>query len=125
VPKKQRFIYNKSVIFIKNNKNSLFVAVLCPKARFCTENLLARFSIRRVIVMGTISVSVPDDLKARMSRLDEVNWSAVARKAFEEKIKQIEFLEKIVAKSRMTKKDADEISKKINKKISETFMRAK
>ena len=42
--------------------------------------------------MATLSVSVPDELKERIANFDEVNWSAVARKAFEEKIKQIELL---------------------------------
>ena len=40
--------------------------------------------------MGTLSVSVPDDLKVQMEELDEVNWSAVARKAFEEKVKEVD-----------------------------------
>ena len=46
--------------------------------------------------MGTLSVSVPDDLKVQMEELDEVNWSAVARKAFEEKVKEVEFVRRIV-----------------------------
>ena len=45
--------------------------------------------------MGTISVSVPDELRERMGHFDEVNWSAIARKAFEAKVDQIEFLNKI------------------------------
>ena len=39
--------------------------------------------------MGTMSVSVDENMKARMSELTEVNWSAVARKAFEDKLKEI------------------------------------
>ena len=52
--------------------------------------------------MGVLSVSVPDELKKRIAELDEINWSAVARKAFEAKIKQAELLEKITKKSRKT-----------------------
>ena len=33
--------------------------------------------------MGTVSVSIPENIKEKMSELDEVNWSAIARKAFE------------------------------------------
>ena len=68
-----------------------------------------------------MSVSIPDDLKERLAKLDEINWSAVARKAFEEKIKQVEFLQKIVSKSNMTEKDADAIAKTINKSMSKKF----
>lgn len=71
--------------------------------------------------MATLSVSVSDELKQKMIHLDEINWSAVARKAFEEKIKQIEFLKQVVNKSKLTEKDAEEISKKINKNMAEKF----
>ena len=53
--------------------------------------------------------------------MDEINWSAVARKAFEEKVIQIDMLQKIANKSMLTQKDADEISDKINKSMSKKF----
>ncbi|HIG93373.1 MAG: hypothetical protein QT02_C0011G0036 [archaeon GW2011_AR9] len=71
--------------------------------------------------MGTLSVSVPDDLKVQMEELDEVNWSAVARKAFEEKVKEVEFVRSIVKKSKLTPQDADEIATKINKSMARKF----
>ena len=71
--------------------------------------------------MGTLSVSVPDDLRTRMAKLDEVNWSAVARKAFEKKIKEIEILMKIADKSKLTNKDAKEIVDKINDSMTRKF----
>ncbi len=67
--------------------------------------------------MATLSVSVPDELKQKMLELDEVNWSAVARNAFEEKIGQITFFKKMASKSKLTEKDAQELGKKINEKI--------
>ena len=73
--------------------------------------------------MGNISISVPDDLKQKIANLEEVNWSAVARVAFEEKINQIEFLRKIISKSKLTEKDAKEISDKINISIAKKFKR--
>lgn len=48
--------------------------------------------------MGTVSVSVPDDLRECMIELEEINWSAVARKAFEDKIKEVEFLKSMAKK---------------------------
>ena len=71
--------------------------------------------------MSTLSVSVPDDLREQMIRLDEVNWSAVARKAFEEKVKEVEFLKSIVKKSKLTERDADDIATKINKSMAKRF----
>lgn len=72
--------------------------------------------------MGVVSVSVPEKLKRKMAKMEEINWSAVARKAFEEKVKQIEFMKKIANKSKLTEKDVKEISDKINKNISKKFL---
>lgn len=72
--------------------------------------------------MGTMSVSIPEDLREKMVQLEEVNWSAVARKAFEEKVKQIELFKKIVSKSKLTEKDAEEISAKISESMAKKFL---
>ncbi len=71
--------------------------------------------------MGTLSVSVPDELREKMIKLDEINWSAVARRAFEEKVKEIELLKKIASKSKLTEKDALEIGRKINEGMAKKF----
>ncbi len=71
--------------------------------------------------MATLSVSVSDDMKVKMERMEEINWSAVARKAFEEKIEQVEFMRNIGNKSKLSKKDVEEISNKINRSLSKKF----
>ncbi len=71
--------------------------------------------------MATLSVSVPDDMKEKMEHMEEINWSAVARKAFEEKIEQVEFMVSIGNKSKMSKKDADKIINKISRGVSKRF----
>ncbi len=71
--------------------------------------------------MVTLSVSIPEELKQQILELEEVNWSAVARNAFEEKIKQMELLKRISNKSKLTAKDAEEISKQINESMSKKF----
>ena len=73
--------------------------------------------------MGNISISVPDNLKQKITKLEEVNWSAVAREAFEEKIKQIEFLRKLASKSKLTEKDAKNITDKISLNMAKKFRR--
>lgn len=71
--------------------------------------------------MGTISVSVDDELKQKIGQLEEINWSAVARKAFEEKIREVEILRGIAGKSKLTETDAKELSRKINKNMARKF----
>ena len=52
---KRKHLYSLNIINNNNNKNN------------------------KVIDMGTLSVSVPDELREKMVKLDEINWSAVAR----------------------------------------------
>ena len=71
--------------------------------------------------MGTISISVEDGMKSRMIELEEINWSAVARKAFGEKLREVEILKKLNRKGKLTVKDANEISAKINESMAKKF----
>ncbi len=63
--------------------------------------------------MANITITIPDDLKHSLDRFDEINWSAVARNAFMEKISKLLILEKLASKSRLTEKDAIELGRKI------------
>ncbi len=71
--------------------------------------------------MAIMSVSIPDELKDKMGQFDEINWSAVARRAFEEKVKQAEIIKTIVSKSKLSQQDADEIARKIDSEVSRRF----
>ncbi len=71
--------------------------------------------------MVTLSVSIPEELKHKIDEFDEINWSAVARNAFEEKIKQIEFMKQIANKSKLTEKDAEEINALIHQSMAKKF----
>jgi len=70
--------------------------------------------------MTTVSVSVPEELRKKMAKLDEVNWSAVARKAFEQQL-QLEEFKAIVAKSQLTEADAKELANNINAAAAKRF----
>jgi hypothetical protein len=40
--------------------------------------------------MGSVSVRVPDEVKARMEEHDELNWSAVLRKHIEAELQRLD-----------------------------------
>lgn len=63
--------------------------------------------------MANMTLSVPDELQARLKNHPEIVWSEVARRAMAEKLEQLELFEKLVAKSKLTEKDAFEIGEKI------------
>ncbi|HLD78060.1 MAG TPA: hypothetical protein VJB16_03445, partial [archaeon] len=59
--------------------------------------------------MGNITVTIPDDLKAELQRHQEVNWSAVTRKAMQEHLQKLHIAEAIASRSRLTKGDIAEL----------------
>jgi len=63
--------------------------------------------------MVNMTLSVPDELQAKLRAHPEIVWSEVARKAMAEKVELLELFEKLVSKSKLTEKDALEIGEKI------------
>ncbi len=66
------------------------------------------------------TLSITKDLKARMDRCPEVNWSAIARRAFEKEVDAMESMQqnsklnqKVLARLRQSKLDAEDNSYKL------------
>lgn len=68
--------------------------------------------------MVNITLAVPNDLKMKMDSFGEINWSAVAREAFNEKIHDLEILKQFKAKSEFTEEDALKLGKELNKNLA-------
>lgn len=71
--------------------------------------------------MTTMTLSVPAELKHRMEEFSEMNWSAIAREAFKQKIADLEFLREFKSKSDMTKEDALQLGMKVNKSLAKRY----
>lgn len=71
--------------------------------------------------MVTISLAVPDDLKRRMDEFQEINWSAVARLAFSQKISDLELLNKIKAESELSEQDALMLGRDLTRKVARKY----
>lgn len=63
--------------------------------------------------MTNITLAIEDNLHKRMKQHSEIRWSEVVRKLITQKVEMLEAMDKIAQKSRLTKKDVDEISRKI------------
>ena len=74
--------------------------------------------------MVNLTLSLSDELKRNMERHLDIKWSEVARRAIENKLKEIEIEERILSKSKLTMKDVEEISNKIKKEIGEEIRRS-
>ena len=82
--------------------------------------------------MGTITLSVPDELKARMDRTDFINWSSIARRAFAEMledVKELELNKKVKEISEIADDDKrevrEDVAKEVVRSIEETSRRLK
>lgn len=56
-----------------------------------------------------------------MKCMSEIRWSEIARRAIEERINDLETMNRIALKSKLTKKDVEEISKKIKRRMTKEF----
>ena len=70
--------------------------------------------------MVSLTLSVPEELKHKMDKFPEINWSEVARQAISEKTAILERMNKLLAKSTFTEEDAlrhgDSVKEKVWKK---------
>lgn len=71
--------------------------------------------------MTTMTLSVPMELKHKLDLFPEINWSEVARQAFMQKIKDLEFLKSFKAESKMTEEEALKLGKKVRKKLAKKY----
>ncbi|MBU2100162.1 hypothetical protein KKB11_02940 [Candidatus Micrarchaeota archaeon] len=64
---------------------------------------------------------MPNPLKERMKKHSEVRWSEIAREAFEKRVEELEWMDKVLKNSEFTEDDAEEIGHKIKSEIWKRF----
>ena len=77
--------------------------------------------------MEHLTISIPEELKKKMDALKVINWSEVAREAFTKRIELTEGYERfqeLVSKSKLTEKNALELTKAINKSMHERLKKS-
>ncbi|MFH1200466.1 MAG: hypothetical protein V1708_05340 [Candidatus Micrarchaeota archaeon] len=73
--------------------------------------------------MVMVSVSVSSELKRLMESFSEINWSEVARQAFAQKVRDLEFLRQMKSQSGLTEKDAVGLGRRLNKSLAKNYAR--
>lgn len=71
--------------------------------------------------MVNITLSIPGELKEKMDSFPEINWSAVARSAIDERVKDLVILKKFKSESNLTEKDAIQLGRELNKNLSKRW----
>ena len=74
--------------------------------------------------MANVSLTVPEELKAKMEKFPWINWSEVSREEAIEREKLNEDFEefnRIVSKSKLTEEDAMRLAKEVNRGMHERY----
>ncbi|MBI5158992.1 hypothetical protein HY992_02625 [Candidatus Micrarchaeota archaeon] len=71
--------------------------------------------------MTTMTLSIPNELKQKLEEFPEINWSEVARQAFMQKVRDLDFLKSFKAESEMTEAEALKLGKQVRKKLADKF----
>jgi uncharacterized protein (UPF0303 family) len=58
-----------------------------------------------------------------MNQRKEIRWSQIAREAFEQKIEELEWMERMLKKSKLTEQDAEQIGNEVKKQIWKRFQK--
>lgn len=66
-----------------------------------------------------MTLAIPEDLHQTMKEHSEIKWSEIARRAIQEQARKLELMDKILAKSTFTEKDAEELAKKVKRGIAQ------
>jgi hypothetical protein len=70
------------------------------------------------MMMVNVTLSIPNELKHKMDTFEEINWSAVARQAFDQKIHDLEFIKRFKSRSTLTEEDALRLGKELNGRLA-------
>lgn len=68
--------------------------------------------------MPTMSIRIPDGLKAAIDDHPEINWSEVARQSMWEYVHKLEIADEIASRSELTAADAEELGAKLKRDIA-------
>ena len=71
--------------------------------------------------MAKIDIEIPENLEF-IRRIPNINWSVLVSKILREKLSEIEEIKRIAAKSKLTDKDAEELSNEINKNAARHYL---
>ena len=69
--------------------------------------------------MTNVTLSIPESLHRRMKQHSEIRWSEVVRKSIAEKLDDLEMMDKLTRRIKMTQRDVDELSTKIKQEVFE------
>lgn len=74
--------------------------------------------------MSNMTLAIPDDLKAKMARFPEINWSEVARQAIAGKMQVLEQMQQLLSNSSLIREDTVQYGREIKRRVYKKHRRA-
>jgi len=71
--------------------------------------------------MTTITLAIPSEMKKEMEKFKGVNWSEVARIAFQRKLQDMKFLQDLTSDSEISSEDAERIGRAVSEKLGARY----
>ena len=68
--------------------------------------------------MSNLTLAIPDDLRAKMRKFPEINWSEVARQAIAQKARILDQMGRLLSKSNLTEDETIDLGREIKKRSS-------
>jgi hypothetical protein len=69
--------------------------------------------------MTSLTLAISKELKAKMEKHKEINWSEIARQAIKQKLELLAKMDELLKNSELTEGEAIKLGRKVNKKIAE------
>ncbi len=71
--------------------------------------------------MSSVKFAIPQETKQKMNAFPEMNWSAIARDAIDQTIRDLEFLREFTKDSTMTEADAIRMGRTVNRSLAKRY----
>ena len=68
--------------------------------------------------MPNVTLAIPEGLHDKMKKHSEIRWSEVVRKTISAKIEDLDMMDKLTRKSKLTQKDINEIAERIDSNVA-------
>lgn len=68
--------------------------------------------------MANITLAIPEGLQEKLRKHGEIRWSEVIRMTLEKKVADLEMMDRLTSKSKLTAKDVEEISESIDREVA-------
>jgi hypothetical protein len=73
--------------------------------------------------MTNMTLAFSDGTSERMKRYREIRWTEIARRAIEQRLNDLELMDRLASKSKLTQKDVRELTEKIKTSAASKYMK--